>query len=268
MLKRELTEFKNSFKEIPKLNTLVLMLYDALFYLLIYLVAIGLSTVFAKISPNVQGMNMFALQIQDTALIEQQYSMMKKAMIYVAVYFIIFILLTILSWTISRYLVWTRLLKKNIDLKNFRKFFFLNLLWVLIWFIPYAIVTYPAIRLASQGDVFTGLLYLLAVPVFTLIPAYFTYMLYYGFLEKYGKGKSPLKTSIKHAFINGGKYFTKLIVPVILAIIVFLIIFFGSYIFKDLPEAPKMIVSFIISFGTFAWIKIYLSQQFKIHIRL
>lgn len=133
--KKSLKTLLDSFKEI-NLKASFIILADMLFYmafmLMMFLWNIALGHLF-KDFPVESIKNITSLSEEQLG---QLAGPMHDVLVSLTVSVPLIILLTIALWSLSKGIIWNLVLKKKFSLSYFWKFSLLNLIWILLWFVP------------------------------------------------------------------------------------------------------------------------------------
>ena len=235
-LKKELMQFLNSFK--LKFNFIQILLYDLLFYAIIVPSLLFIPNFLNKQGAKIDQSLLTQEAIMKATEVELQlfYSQLRNLVIAAVVGIAALLLIALLAWSLSRGLIYTKLLKKKFTSKYFKKFIGLNLVLGIALLV---ITPFLATLLKVQ------LIYLsLAI---LLIIAYFTTMIYIQFTKN-----NLIFASIGDGLSFGAKNILKLIIPIILIIIVGYILMKVSYNLPEISFAPLILVA-----AYMAWLRIY-----------
>lgn len=283
-------EYLQSWKSITQLKFIFVVGFDLLLYVLLYFLFLGFGSIISFfVEPfKSTGLNSFASQTAEQLAAYQQslYSLIGVVFLLSIAFSILFVLI----WSVSRGLIWAKLLDKRMTLRYFWKFFLLNLIWVLLWaviLIAAGMILYNTASANSPTALILGIIFVLLY----LIMAYFMYILYYKFTEGDNRIFRSLKESfvicrtrfpklwpflliivislylnfwlLKETFVTGITRFTKLGLPFLLIIATIIIAAVFSLVFKLLPDIVMNILSTILVFAVFGWVKLYAAEALK-----
>jgi hypothetical protein len=221
-------------------NTATIILYDLLFLVLLVFVSIAFSLMnhligFFMYTPVSGLLVLFSL--------------------------LVFVLLFVLAWCISRGLIWSRLFKKKFTAEYFKGFYLMNLLWVLIWIIPLFLPLSFYARYTKLGvetpliEVFYLLSYLIL-----MVFMHFTAVLYSCFFLKGG-----VVRSIKQSLVVGTRihlflfaYFSMALTILLVSFISFAFSLFGAFV-----SAVFVLISGLLFL---VWIRLYFASFIKKHL--
>lgn len=227
--------FRDSFRK-PGKNYLFVILYDILFYLGIYLSLILLKT-------TLESLNISTAEPESLEYLKDAAA--SNVLTQLTFYFILFIIIIILIYTLFKGLIYCKTLNKKFSLKYYYKFILLNL----IWLTSCILISYALLRLLPNFYFFLLLL---------ILWAYFTLILYIDFTEKL-KIKSAIESLYKIGIMN----FHKIITPYLYALAVFIIIALVSMLFIFIPDLLSSILSSILLLLFMAWLRFYLADAIK-----
>ena len=239
--KTELKEFINSFK--LKFNFIQILLFDLIFYIVvlpsIYLAALIINRQGVKVDTTLLTPEAIATasELEITLLSSQVRSLVVWTLVSFAVVFI----LALLTWSFTRGLIYTKLLKQKFTLKYFKKFIGLNI-FLIMALIPILVFLAVLLKAELMSFIVVSVALLLAV-------AYFISLIYIQFTKN---KQLKVFASIGEGLSLGAKKFKKLLLPGILIIIVGYII---NVISVRLP--PSTYTSIILFAIFMAWARIY-----------
>jgi len=245
-------EFKHclhSFKELKSVKALVVASFDVLFYILMFVFTLLFSYMSNLISNPLNAVDPNALLSSTAEQIGDTKVMMTRILVLLFIAVFIYLLLVLLSFVLSRYLIWTTLLNKKMDLKVYFKFVLLNAIWIFCVVIIAVVLLLPLKVMQSQVVI---MLYSIIFAVFTIIVMYFTYLMYYTFTEK-----NLVFHSIKNSLVSGITRLRKLWFPVALILVVFVIATIISLPTNWLPKIAEDIFAGILLVVFLTWVKIY-----------
>ncbi len=225
--KQQMAIVNKTIREIDS-RLLMAVLYDALFIALSLVIIIGmlqwLSYESSKLTFLAQGyQNILGASETEAA---SYYGMAKLFLAKFIIAIALAILLPIVLFTISRYLIWGQLARKPFVRRNMWKFFGLQLFWLLLMALPLIIAIAPLYALAqiartTAGQLNAPFLLVLLFWVIALLIIYFTHNLYYYFAQT-----NQVFESIKRTFVRG---FKKLHYRALPGVIILLILVLWMY---------------------------------------
>lgn len=245
-----LKQYIGTWKEVKSFSFIMLVLFDLLFYALMYPLFYGYGYFIDRFAAPFQSTDLGALAgSEQLAMYEQS---LAGLIVFVFLLSLAFSLLFILIWSLSRAFIWTRLLGKKITGKYIGKFYLLNVIWIVGWvifFIIYGVLFYKIASASKAGGIITGIIFVLLF----ITMVYFMYIMYYRFTM----GENRIWRSLKEAFVLGTIKCPRLTLPVIMVLGTIVIAALFSISFKLLPKLLMDILSYILFFGVFAWVKVY-----------
>jgi len=243
-IKKFFKDFADSFK--PKISWLYIILFDLLFYGITVLLVKGVGSYLAGKSnainlPVIEDLT--ALTAEQVQPIASQVQSLVISTILLSILIFVVILGT---WSLSRGLIYSILLKKEFNKKSFKKFILLNLfLFVVITII---LTFFTAIGLILQELVLS---YRYVFYLVFLVIAYYLSINYIIFTKH-----NKVFESIGKALEFGTKNMPKLLIPCLLILIVSLILT-NIQPFLGIPLAIAPFVSLIVFVIFMAWARIY-----------
>ncbi len=224
--------------------------YDALFFLLLY----GSIYFFRwrlelKAAQTQATTTLTREALLDPALASQNVTAIRSLMVLLLVGMLVLIIFNLLTYTISRGLIWTTIADKKPTKKFFLRFLGLNSLWWLIW-VPLTLVVAITLKQdpAAKGSIATVL----------VIATYFTPILHTSFIS----GKR-IGESIGNAFAIGISKLFRFAVPYTYAFIVYIIIFQAFKLVQQQPTKIVFSASMLFVILYIAWLRTYLYQVIK-----
>lgn len=226
---------------------LVVALYDFLFYVFLYLGSKLLTIMTNRQLERIQPMlgEMMTTITTDLAQLENNLAVMKGFQNFLIIAPIIFLLFVIIDWTIFKGIIWVNILKKRFDLKYFKNFLALNLLW----FIPWAILLVLVIVLVRQNASAYIVLFL-----FVLL-MHMSGVLCIAFAKE-----NKIINSIKQAFSIGIGKIHLFLVPYTILIILFVVVSQLGWLFKLFSYNIQAILSLILFVLYLAFARVFLSK--------
>lgn len=241
-IKKTFGLFIKSFK--LKRNAIYVMLLDLAFFAFAALVFYSFSFFIAAIARQMEGMNFANILYLSNEAMAAQLSSVKLVLYKLIAGGILIMLLLLLVYYITRYLIWSIILKEKYNLKKLLRFILLGLLWCLI-FLIIAVLNFALIR--QRGEAF----YFVIIPIFL----YLTPILYISFLKSNKIWKS-LKNSLKIGF----KKIHLFILPVLLIAAAALILSMISYLVVYLGAIIQNIILLILLLAYLAWARQYFAE--------
>ena len=244
----------NSFKTL-NFKFLFVIIFDLLFFIALYLS----SFVFGKIMTK-QAMKLQGLPLQTIGLeLEQSQNILKavNSFIYSLIIVLFFMLLFMLfNWSFFRLLIWNLVIKGKAEIKRFWRFLLANLVWTLMWIVPFLFAFYPIILIAKMASVEKPPLFpFIGLGIVVCALLHFTYLYFIGFIVK-----KRIKDAIRFAFVTGAAKIKHLLLPYLFIFVSFIILSFIIYPLKFLPNKISFLISLIIFVAYFAWLRFYISS--------
>ena len=266
-IKRELIEFFRSFREIASLKLLLVSCFDLLFYFMFIGLLLLVSLMVTKAAAPLAGGDPSSLVGGSPDDISKYQSLISKATAYFIAGIALAALSFVVSYIISRALMWTTLLKKRMPARYFGKFTLLNIIWMPFWIIIFLILLLPIDSASRSGSVSFMMWYsIIVIGLYLLVVSYLTYMLYFIFT---GSNENRIFRSLKETFVHGAKDAGKLLLPVILIIISFIIINILSLVFNYfLIDALRNMLMLVLLVVFSSWAKIYAVSAMERHVKL
>lgn len=253
-----LSEYIQSWKSIASLNFLLIVLYDLGFYAALYYLLFGYGVLINKIMAPFKDININSIIAQTPEQLGIYQQSISGTIAYVLLASIAFSLLFMLIWSLSRGLIWSRLLGRKISGRYIGKFYLLNMVWIIGWTLIFMIWALLFYKIGSASKV-GGAALIATFIILYLLMTYLMYMLYYIFTTT----DSMIWRSLRDAFARGIRFFTRLALPLLMLLGTILAIGIVSYVFKLLPQIVMEIISYILFFGVFAWMKLYAADILK-----
>ena len=220
--------FIQSFKQINKKYFLI-ALYDLIFIAMFFLVIPLFSQLFMS-------------KIQNITTVESAASLL----IMLLAYLVTVTIILLLTYSISRGLIWTTILKKKFTGSFIKRFLLLNFLWWLILAIPTLIVLGAKVEYLFSFIAIVAIVYI-----------HLTSIIHYDFTKNRKIGKA-----IKQAFALTFKNIKHLLLPYAYIALVYFIIL---QVFWIIPQTEKIMLFASILFVLFylAWYRLYIAQVFR-----
>ncbi|MFC1734194.1 hypothetical protein ACFL6I_28150 [candidate division KSB1 bacterium] len=250
-------EYFQSLKDVKSLTFLLIFAFDLVFFALMYPLIYLYGYFINRLIAPYMGLDVASLTSQSTDQLAIYQQSLTNLIVFTVLLTIALVLLLVLVWSVSRALIWTRLLARKMTFRYFGKFYLLNLVWIAISTI--VLVFFGTIFYASGSankilGIITGIIFLIVF--ITLV--YLMYILYYVFT----KGDNLVWKSLKEAFVLGTMRCPKLTLPVVL-VLGTVVVSFATLLFKLLPKIMMDVLSYVVFFGVFAWVKIYAVDVLK-----
>lgn len=249
-----------SLKDIFTLKALAVASFDVLFYILLLAISLLAAYVMNYLIKPLQEMNLDIIPASSAADLAGMRTAIIRTLIFISIAYLTTFILIFLSFALSRYLIWTTLLKKRLEKRVFWKFALLNLVWSLIIGAVLAAIIVPYVAAFSLQ--LTPLISI-ALIIIALAAFYFTYIIYYVFMDKV-----LVFSSLKNAFALGARRFRRLWFPSLLMIAVFVIASLISIVSNYLPDIVSQIFVGALLLAAMTWMKLYAVSVLKRHVRL
>lgn len=221
---KELKEFLIIFKSVPEKRFFLIALFDAFswFGLFFFTYLLG---------------NMLKKQL---VFLVPSPELLLKVMVMVFAYFLALIIVSIIIYSVFKGLIWLTILNHKASWSFFKKFSLLNLLWIIIWLVPFALLAALKQELIAYG---IGLVIIAYV--------HFTTLTHYYFIKS-----NKIFASIKKAFSTKIKRF--LLPYSYLAVVYFILL----QVFWVVPRQMNYItfVSVIMLVFFMAFYRLYISR--------
>jgi hypothetical protein len=253
------SHFRNylaSFREIYSLKALTVASFDILFYLLFFGLTYSLSYVVNIVSKPIKGLDPSLIMAAQGADLGNEQAVVARVIASLFIMLVIYALILILCFTLSRYMIWTTLMNKAMKAYALLKFFLLNLILVIALSL---IITLSILPMGKISDLTALTIYsiLIYVPL-SLLTAYFTYILYYTFVSQ-----ELVFSSFKKSFFACIRYARYLWLPVALIMITLIIIVIISMLSNFMPAIIANIFLGLLLMALLTWIKIYAVSSMK-----
>jgi hypothetical protein len=254
-MRRFFWNFIKSFTSI-RISYLFVIVCDLLFLAFAFVGFLGFSGVISKLSNPFTTVGGLSMENSEKFL-SQFYSFLYAAIAAL----VVFLAYLLVIWCISRLSLWNLILKNKFNLHKIGRFISGNLLWGLIWLIPFALAFYPVFVIAKMGG--AGAIqqnppvFALSVIVFiTVLFIHFTYLFYIGF-SKFQK----IGQAILFSFKIGTLKFGYLVLPYIASVIVFMAVSVITYPVSLINiDKLEMTIWIILLFAYVAWLRSYLAH--------
>ena len=238
-----------------RLTTLLVPLYDMLFYILAYFGIRKYIYAIKEVFLMLQSPEIMALMSSLTqGSIEGTYAVLQDFYAKLFGYTFLMLIFLLVIWSLSRYLIWQNITGKRFNLKSMLKFIPANALWlglisipVIMMFVPF--YSYIQIYGQAAANFLPPKLQILRILLLILIflICYFTNIMHMMFL-KTGK----VFSSIIQAFKRGVLSYIMLLAYTIVSIIVYML----SFPIKNLGTFGS-ISYLIVVLASFTWVKVF-----------
>ena len=236
--------FLDSFKF--KKNFLYIIGYDLLFYIIAVIFVKLFGFIIEKMSSGVD-MSILNRAVLDPSPaqveIVTQTVMGAKAVVYVfAIFVVLYLVILLFAWSLSRGLIYCTLLKKKFNSKYYWKFLLLNL----VFFVPLLIMFFSFVYVIKE------LPYAIYVLMFLILAvSYFLTLSYIKFDHKVFK-------AIGSALEFGFTKIHKMLIPFVLILLMFFVMsFITSGVNRMVSFGLKPYVSVVLFVVYMAWARIY-----------
>jgi len=236
------------------LSSLLIPVYDILFYVLAYIGIKKYIDLIQKAIMTLQDPSLLTLTNNLSKFnIEASYAVLQKFYAHIFGYTFLIIIFLIVIWSVSRYLIWQNITKKKINLKSMLKFIPANILWILIVSIPIIFLFAPFynyIKIYGQTSALTPGLIILRIVLLLVVflMFYFTDIMHLLFLKT-----NKCFSSMYQAFKAGTLKAYPLLAGYAL---VFALIYICNILFKNLGTFGG-IIELLIILISFTWIKMF-----------
>lgn len=246
--KKEWDNFIGSFKKLNN-DYFFTILYDLgflfSFYLIIWLTSLWLLPYLEKIQTIQQQVVQDISAIPQTQL-ESYGTIMLDFYYQFLTYSVLFIILIFLIWSVFRYLIYSKVLRKRVSFKQSFMFLLLNSLWIIF---------YLAISIF--------LIYLFGHPILLIflfiVFIHFTLILYIQFIKK-----QKIKLALKSLYEIGIKKIHIFLMPYLFIILVFVALYLLiAVLLKPVPENIISPFAFIFFLSYLAWMRFYIADVLK-----
>ena len=242
--------FIGSFRNI-KLSSVFIMLYDALFYVLLLSLFWIWNSFVGLISPkNLQNIQSISQQ-QLQALASTNAELQTFTVIF-TISMVLLFLLSILAWVFSRALIWNRIMDKKLSLRYIWKYSILNVLW---WII--LAIVFGALLMAFMS-VKTAVVIIIALTVLAyLLAILFFFATQFISIKFTVDSKLRVFSSIKAAFAFTFGKLGKIAVPALFLLLVFAVFNLLVFLAALLPESVSLSLSMIMLLVFMMWARYY-----------
>ena len=264
--KHVLQQFWHSFTNLDR-RYLFMVLYDAVFLfvagLIIQLSGLALNAIKGLVV-NIE-LDRATVVNQTTTQLEATKGQIQQFLWASGASIIAFVLLLLVAYALFKGLVWLTLYKQKPSWQYFKKFFLLNLLWALVWFVPWfaiiALIRIEAIQafgLAAPTTakiVISLAIIILAVHPVTFMQAWFTM-----------QSKPLIKPALAAIFTKGYGQIHRFVVPYLLSFLVYLVLAMVALFLNSKLDLSARIgtgILFLAAILFINWFRTYLSSVIK-----
>lgn len=238
-----IASLQNSVKKMKILFEIAL--YDALFWLVVFLGGFALLNVIKQAGTALQG-----LPLQQPAVMVPEIMATNTAALqgFVGTAIIGITLLALLSWiayTGSRYLIWKTIMSKKFDKKSLRQFVALSAIIWAIWLPILAALVF----MSSQQPPLRILVF-----VWMLVLAYFTPLFFVLFMRT-----NKVKYSITHGIAYGIGNAHRLLAAYAIIFVIYVVAYQLMRLASQLPSRALQVISVLFVILFTAWIRLFLT---------
>ncbi len=239
---KNLQKFVNSFSF--KKEFFLIVLYDALFYLSVFLIALIFSFLLKFQMEKLGLTNLGGLNLADQQVIQSNVNLAQVLIASMIVYFVLFLLIALISYSFFKGIVWLTMLNKKPSFGYFKKFFLTNLIWWGVWIIPAVLALF-----GLKQEYFTLVFVLEAILYFHL-----TSILHLSFAKS-----QDIKRSFSKILPVGFGKIHHFIIPYVYALIVYIVL---SQIFRIIPQQQRVVLStaILLALLYLAWFRNYVKE--------
>jgi hypothetical protein len=236
------------------LQQLFVILADLLFFAVsfgvIYLIGIILSKKALKL-PDMQ------LAMLDTANAQAATGDFKQFLILFVVLLVITLVFILFNWAFTRYCIWNLTIHGKFVFKKFLRFVAANLLWFLMWLLPFIYAIYPVFVMVKQNlSVQKPPLFVtISLLIIVICVLHFTYLYFIGFIRKQKIGKA-----FAYAFKTGVTKIHKLLLPYLMLFLILVIISVITLPLNNLSQKVSLAVAIPLILAYLAWVRLYISK--------
>ena len=257
---KEFKKYIKTFKELD-LTFIHTIMYDILLYssLALGFVLYGLwaTKIFEKLQElDIVGLQTAMADITQATISNQEAELSLQLLQSTITKFIVLTILLILFvlgvYALFKGLIWTKILKKKFTWKYFRKFIALNLLYVL-----FAVVVFILPVLLVLLGIKAGFWLLFLQILFVIVTIFY---FYFRTISTVLFTKTKRISSFFRAFEKGANKFKKLILPMLLIGVTFVVISLLSVLLNFVSETISLIIAGLLLITFIAWARIYFSK--------
>lgn len=248
--KQHFLDFLASFRSLFTKKSLFIILLDAAFYLF----AIVFSLIIGKVGKTWAGSmvaSLGSLSYTDTT----QQAAIKWVAVKVFIFLVLFLLLILLAWLVSRGIIWALLAGKRYTWSFAWRFSVMNLLWIIIMLVPGFFLFKGLYQSVQFGPTPATQTYYYYHVIFLIIILYLSYLLNYLF-TRHERVFLTFKETAKQAVLG----FPRIVVPFVLMLATLVVLGFVSKALNALPNAVSSIIGTILFLASFTWAKTYYSS--------
>lgn len=249
--------YLQSWKQVKTAKYPLIVMYDLIFYVLLFPLFYGYGYFINMLVKPFKDLDTSALTSKTAEQLGLYQQSLSGVIVFVFLISIVFSLLFVLIWSLSRAFMWTKLLDKKLTGKYIGKFYLLNMIWMLlvsVLFIIASVVFYSVASASAVGGIVVGIIMALLL----VIVVYFMYILYYKFSHEL-----KIFRSLLDMIVLGVTKLPRLILPLLLVVCTLAVVTALSYVLKLLPQIAMEIISYLLFFGIFGWVKLYAADVLK-----
>ena len=252
-IKDSFKELINSFKKL-NIQLLFVIVMDLLFFVLSYAVFFVLAKILANQALKLQGFSMDFIELEQTQAAMRSF----QNFLYIfLVFFILLVVFMLFNWSFFKYSIWNLVIKGKILLKGFWTFVLANLVWFLIWLVPFIFTIYPFFVMAKAQ------LQLQSPPLFPIVIFFillvalihFTYLYFIGFIKEH-----KISKAIAFAFRTGTVKIRYLLLPYFFILVGLFILSLITYPLNFISNKISLAISLVVLLAYVGWIRFYISK--------
>jgi len=232
--------FKKSFQRIDT-RFFFVMGYDALFYILFFVFLFLWKSTLSYL----HFVDLSTINLGNFESLMQRRALLRQNTINILLSLFLLVVMIFFSFTLSRSLIFSTILKKRFKTINWLRFTLLKFINLWIFLIPFLI----SVRMFLSNIYLGSFLFYLSL----LLSLHFNFVSYAIFTQK-----NKIGNAIKEAFAIAFGRIHKFIVPYLFVILVIAIIALINQLVLLLPKLITTILQFLISFSFLAWLRFYL----------
>jgi len=236
------------------LQQLFVILADLLFFAVSFGVVYLLGTILSKKALKLPDMQLAML---DTSNAQAAVGDFKQFLILFVILFIITLVFILFNWAFTRYCIWNLTIHSKLDFKKYLKFVVANLVWFLMWLLPFIYAVYPVFVMVKQNlSVQKPPLFVsISIIVIMVCILHFTYLYFIGFIREHKIGKA-----YAFAFKTGITKIHKLLLPYLMMFLIIVILSIITLPLNNLSQKVSLAVSIPLILAYLAWARLYLSK--------
>lgn len=249
--------YLQSWKQVKTAKYFLIVMYDLIFYVLLFPLFYGYGYLINMLVKPFKDLDTSALTSKTAEQLALYQQSLSGVIVFVFLISIVFSLLFVLIWSLSRAFMWTKLLDKKLTGRYIGKFYLLNMIWmflVSVLFIIASVVFYSVASASTVGGIVVGIIMALLL----VIVVYFMYILYYKFSHEL-----KIFRSLLDMVVLGFTKLPRLILPLLLVVCTLAVVTVLSYVLKLLPQIAMEVISYLLFFGIFGWVKLYAADVLK-----